>query len=563
MLRHLDCGKKSAETKFFIHTPLESPSHEIRLLRFTEGEPANTDTVRLEITTWLIAEAPEYNAISYTWGVENDLDILRIDCKPFAVRKNCHFTLRQVRQHWPKNYVWIDSICINQDDVREKSAQVKRMAQIYAEAKMVLICVGPHENGSERLHKYADELGLINERLISGDMVDDDVEEDDFLYDRLRPVWESTMGQDYVDQALKSIVPFVHRSYWTRLWIVQEVAAGKLKIVLCGGDVLRWESMNLFYEIANHSTHFNTVLHLARPKSMALEHAIRYFGEFGCADARDRLYGILGLVDWDKEKMEEPTADYNIEAFDLLVQVIEGKSFHVSDLFKAMNLFKVTAATVRMQDLIREARGMSPNKSRVPFSQPRTSIETQNVGLSSCHQCQMRMSSTGDLTANFSRGEPENFFLDIQADYSIYPWRAGKLPVFAQPVYSGTTLAVLVCVEAREGDVLISSSPHRPDILLVIRHSDEDNYIIIGQALSVNGYHITTDDKYLGSTLRVRLTALEVVLLWGQDYQAVDDRGYAIYDPEAQLQRLQTDIVFSPESRVQVFLQRPQKKAVE
>jgi hypothetical protein len=53
--------------------------------------------------------------------------------------------------------VWIDALCINQSDDEEKTEQVRRMGEVYAQAKQVIVYLG-RADASKRAF-----LGLINE----------------------------------------------------------------------------------------------------------------------------------------------------------------------------------------------------------------------------------------------------------------------------------------------------------------------------------------------------------------------------------------------------------------
>ncbi|KAF2209986.1 hypothetical protein CERZMDRAFT_46157, partial [Cercospora zeae-maydis SCOH1-5] len=98
-------------------------------------------SIRLETSIFALDDAPEYCAISYTWGTWGSQEIF-IDDEPRLVRLNCRHALRQARLHHGASWVWIDSLCVNQMDSNEKSHQVKRMGSIFASAHRVLCCIG-------------------------------------------------------------------------------------------------------------------------------------------------------------------------------------------------------------------------------------------------------------------------------------------------------------------------------------------------------------------------------------------------------------------------------------
>ncbi|KJX96171.1 hypothetical protein TI39_contig785g00001 [Zymoseptoria brevis] len=65
--------------------------------------------------------------------------------------------------HYPETYIWLDSICIDQEMDREQSHQVSMMKDIYVKADWVLACIGPHENGSEVILEVVDHVMRLDD----------------------------------------------------------------------------------------------------------------------------------------------------------------------------------------------------------------------------------------------------------------------------------------------------------------------------------------------------------------------------------------------------------------
>lgn len=131
----------------FIRPPLEDAAHQIRLLRFT-GE---SEQIACELTAVNISTCPQYAAISYTWGSPANAQTIDINGSKIKDNQNWHNALTQISLHLRSElrYFWLDSICINQDDLDEKALQVEMMADVYARAQAVFSCVGPHADESE------------------------------------------------------------------------------------------------------------------------------------------------------------------------------------------------------------------------------------------------------------------------------------------------------------------------------------------------------------------------------------------------------------------------------
>ena len=55
------------------------------------------------------------------------------------VRKNLWEALNQLQSESQELTIWIDAICINQNDLAERSEQVCKMKSIFEQAKQVMV----------------------------------------------------------------------------------------------------------------------------------------------------------------------------------------------------------------------------------------------------------------------------------------------------------------------------------------------------------------------------------------------------------------------------------------
>ncbi|EME79521.1 uncharacterized protein MYCFIDRAFT_143023, partial [Pseudocercospora fijiensis CIRAD86] len=177
----------------FKHEPLADPNHQIRLLQLPASKWGGG--MHLQLSTWDLRKAPPYSAISYTWGPAGyPTRSLTINGLNMEVRRKCRFALLQARLRCPGDYVWIDSICIDQDNVGEKGVQVAMMFDIYKRARQVLACIGESSESSRRLAVVANIIGHMRMK---------------------HNLFKDLLNQD--------LVAMSERGYWHRLWIVQEI----------------------------------------------------------------------------------------------------------------------------------------------------------------------------------------------------------------------------------------------------------------------------------------------------------------------------------------------------
>ena len=117
---------------------------QIRLLHLFAGLFHDELTTTLEHVD--LKQQPNYEALSYTWGTS--FKDCHVSCKTdtgikkIAITKNLEAALRRLRSVEQTRVIWIDQVCINQDDVKERSSQVSRMGLIHSFAFQVCIWIG-------------------------------------------------------------------------------------------------------------------------------------------------------------------------------------------------------------------------------------------------------------------------------------------------------------------------------------------------------------------------------------------------------------------------------------
>ena len=135
--------------------PLIPNTKTIRLLEVqppSAALPAGTIEGQLRVVD--LETRPPFAALSYVWG--NDVGAATILCagSPLPVSNNCHSALRHLQKKLGGFTIWIDAICLNQDDEAEKVHQIQLMADIYAAAETVYLWLGDGNEQSDRAMSY-------------------------------------------------------------------------------------------------------------------------------------------------------------------------------------------------------------------------------------------------------------------------------------------------------------------------------------------------------------------------------------------------------------------------
>lgn len=274
-----------------------------------------------------MADIPAFHAIWYTWVPEQPQQQLLIDGRLFNVRHNCHYAVQQARLYDPSVPIWIDSICIDQDNILEKSAQVAIMGDIYCKALTVLACIGPSDDHSDIIEAAVCKL---EERPSQ-----QDPEISDALSYRIWP-WDH---DDQVWGLNFTMAEFGFGAYFKRVWIVQELFGGRGRtMVLCGQSSFSWDNLTLFYDCLEQ--HYSECCGVQKMNILIGQQAtfrpwklcsvLEHTTDLLCADPRDRIFGVLNLVEQDHERCPI-VPDYSLSPVQLLIDLVLGCHFRTLD----------------------------------------------------------------------------------------------------------------------------------------------------------------------------------------------------------------------------------------
>lgn len=122
-------------TGAFTYSPLKN-STSIRLLRIIgNNEPGPLHGELLEVD--LATETPPYTALSYCWGDQTDTREIICNGKLLTITSTLELALKMTKDHCPKEFIWVDQVCICQSNLQEKVQQIQIMASIYQSKTLV------------------------------------------------------------------------------------------------------------------------------------------------------------------------------------------------------------------------------------------------------------------------------------------------------------------------------------------------------------------------------------------------------------------------------------------
>ena len=209
------------------YAQLDQHTKEMRLMVLEHGEPGTDIKCRLIHTT--LRNHAAYKALSYCWGEVKVLDTIDIDGYVFGIGPNLRAALQSIRHPKESTYLWVDAICINQEDIAERNYQVAIMHEIYQQAVQVIVWLG--------------------KKSFDSDCAMDVLEDKNFgkRVDLFPPCRDNSTAVIYTATAMatwEALSNFYTRSWWDRVWVIQEVVwAARDITVMCGSRELSWETL--------------------------------------------------------------------------------------------------------------------------------------------------------------------------------------------------------------------------------------------------------------------------------------------------------------------------------
>jgi hypothetical protein len=286
----------------FTYQPLDLDRPAVRFVRILAGYP--TDPIQCEIFQGWIEEyggGMPYEALSYTWGSVEKTAIIEVDKSTMLVTTNLYQALQRLRFGNQDRILWVDAICIDQDNMEERRHQVQHMSDIYKNAECVLVWLG---EGNEESDFAMDAIKPLEQ--LAADATGD-----------WRGLAQHLLGLD-VPINLETLKSRRHRiglqrgtmfmlglPWFRRIWVLQEAANARVAVVLCGQKSV---STKVFAQVPSmlglDQTYYRAVLDImpgfSRTESWwkqnrSLLILMKKFRSSQATDARDMVYALLGL----------------------------------------------------------------------------------------------------------------------------------------------------------------------------------------------------------------------------------------------------------------------------
>ncbi|KAK2026049.1 HET domain-containing protein [Colletotrichum zoysiae] len=260
-----------------------------------------------------------YDALSYTWGDDTDNDTITVNGYKLSIRNNLQVALQHLRRSDKAVLLWVDSICINQDDTDERNTQVAQMGRIFSQADQVRIWLGAESQASETAMRMLQGFDVV---MSSNQVVQSVVANED---------------------ATRALTLLLQRPYWTRMWVFQEIVLARGATIHCGLFSTKWSTLRALDDVTGDPTwwqhpetrkiwitalrkavfrisQFFITLPEARKTIVNVLHPTRTLLS---TDPRDKLFALMGVSDMSsllKADYSKSTRDIYIDFTERLIR---------------------------------------------------------------------------------------------------------------------------------------------------------------------------------------------------------------------------------------------------
>ncbi|PQE22614.1 hypothetical protein CJF31_00001551 [Rutstroemia sp. NJR-2017a BVV2] len=276
------------------YRPLPPGPDNIRLLRLLPNKDESTP-VCCQLLDYSLRgfgrRGHQYECLSYCWGSPEKPCLIEIDGVELPITESLNHALIQLRDHSFDRYLWIDAVCINQEDIPEKEQQIQMMAKIYSQARQVVVWLGPEGDDSDRAIELIRLAGAGRITKLDGRttrlaaLLGDDVNFSENPSDESSDGFseessdessvefseessdESSVEFSNDDRGRFAITTLLRRPWFRRVWVLQEVAAAKHVHMVCGTTEIAGYSLCLGVDALKE-------LYEARPQIKSLVYSV-------------------------------------------------------------------------------------------------------------------------------------------------------------------------------------------------------------------------------------------------------------------------------------------------
>ena len=320
---HLASTELSSHRRYSYHAlPTQDSIRIIKLEPLKLNEP--NEPLQCTLFTVKLSQVGEYLALSYTWGPREPVRQLRIDDSILGITPNLHAALLQLRSFWAcPSYLWVDAVCVDQENLKERAQQVLLMRSIYQSARNTFSWIGEADTQGEQ---FISLIQTIHNKVCPADCTHGGTPRmgDVAFGDAEAMARHELPPPDH--PSWLTLATLAGKTYFSRIWIIQETVCGSDNSWLfCGQLKLSWHDLDvatryigaqnwplqiaaregppgndsqlnqLRYGWPLLKAHIDVRLLVSYEKT-GIECLLHQTRRFEATDPRDKIIGVLGLA---------------------------------------------------------------------------------------------------------------------------------------------------------------------------------------------------------------------------------------------------------------------------
>ena len=281
------------------------------------GAGVGSEPLSCSLTIINVESCPSFEALSYVWGQARAVHPVLCDGGAVAITQNLDDALRSLRLPTQARRLWVDAVCIDQQNLDERNRQVRYMRLIYSRATRVIVWLGLKVPGLEKAMDLAETIHEIR----SSDRPDETTEAVNIaeLIQDVSMLAIAILTAE--EEAAKHLQALLSRDFFSRSWCVQEVLVSAYcvaKIEDIEIDFFKILSTALYVHVQQGKLvpdtpleFWNAVYIKRTGNSRVLQqspnavegsigpmlHLLIGTRDFKATDPRDKIFALLGITD--------------------------------------------------------------------------------------------------------------------------------------------------------------------------------------------------------------------------------------------------------------------------
>ena len=236
-----------------------------------------------------------YDTISWAWKYPIEEVLVYIDDLPFYVPRELYSAINALRSPVSECAFWADAICIDMSNLQERFNTIKLFRHIFMKSSRVCVWLGDEDSTSRRGMHFVRRCSSVNDL-------------------------DGVIRGDRYEDSWNAVLSLMHRPWFSRTWVIQEIAVARKVTIFCGSNSVTWNEFeacisllkmrSLLYPETYHIESLSAcqLVNIIRnvfdrndqdeiivPR-LSLQTLVTRLSSFQATDDRDRIFSLIGIA---------------------------------------------------------------------------------------------------------------------------------------------------------------------------------------------------------------------------------------------------------------------------